>query len=107
MRFLFCRSLEDNNLNGSVPSTIWNDINLTGNRSLVLYEPPFFAAVFLFKSNYVCDKHLFENAETSKTILLTQFRQHLTLPQMSLSCMFPYIYAMHFNFHFYITIPIV
>ncbi|CAL4901330.1 unnamed protein product [Urochloa decumbens] len=59
-------SLEDNNLNGSVPSTIWSDINLTGNRSLVLdfqnnsiktisstFDPPPNVTVMLY-GNPVC-----------------------------------------------------
>jgi len=32
----FYRSVENNRLDGAVPSTIWNDIVLTGNRSLIL-----------------------------------------------------------------------
>ena len=97
--FLFCRSLEDNNLDGSVPSTIWNGITLTGNRSLILYEPFFFAEVF-FRSNciYVIKNIFLNNAGISKTILSRKFRIHLILPQMSPSCMFSYIYAMHSNF---------
>ncbi|TKW26704.1 hypothetical protein SEVIR_3G207400v4 [Setaria viridis] len=59
-------SLEDNNLNGSVPSIIWNDINLAGNRSLVLdfqnnslntipatFDPPPNVTVMLY-GNPVC-----------------------------------------------------
>ncbi|CAN6346429.1 unnamed protein product [Urochloa humidicola] len=59
-------SLEDNNLNGSVPLTIWSGINLTGNRSLVLdfqnnslktipstFDPPPNVTVMLY-GNPVC-----------------------------------------------------
>ncbi|RLN28700.1 putative LRR receptor-like serine/threonine-protein kinase [Panicum miliaceum] len=59
-------SLEDNNLDGSVPSTIWNGVTLTGNRSLVLdfqnnslkkipatFDPPPNVAVMLY-GNPVC-----------------------------------------------------
>lgn len=59
-------SLEDNYLNGSVPSTIWNGIELTGNRSLILdfqnnslktipdtFDPPPNTTVMLY-GNPVC-----------------------------------------------------
>jgi hypothetical protein len=55
VRILFDRSLEDNHLDGVVPSTIWNDIIFTGNRSLVLYNPFIRMYRFSATSNYMCN----------------------------------------------------
>ncbi|KAG2618545.1 probable LRR receptor-like serine/threonine-protein kinase At1g06840 isoform X1 [Panicum virgatum] len=81
-------SLEDNNLDGSVPSTIWNGITLTGNRSLVLdfqnnslkkipdtFDPPPNVTVMLY-GNPVCGD--------TNGVLITNMCQPMSVDQQTL-----------------------
>ncbi|PNT71047.1 hypothetical protein BRADI_2g22140v3 [Brachypodium distachyon] len=83
-------SIEKNRLDGAVPSTIWNDIILTGNRSLVLdfqnnsletilavYNPPQSVTVMLY-GNPVCGNSngaLIDNLCQPKSVNLQTSKQ--------------------------------